>query len=84
MSEYDLRAEAWVRAKYPDAHPDSGSVEFTSDVAGYASGGWAEMTVDWKENGNPRSRELGGWGEFDWTVIIRELLEIDLTQIKPL
>ena len=77
MSEYDRRAEAWVRRKF-GGNPDSGSVEFSSDCAAYASGGWATTDVSWTEGGQYRGRELDGsaW-QYDWTVIIRELLETD-------
>jgi hypothetical protein len=79
VSEYDRRAEAWVRARYPAAHPDPGSVEFSNDCAAYASGGWANVDVSWTEYGQPRAQELSGeaW-DYDWTQVIRELLEIDI------
>ena len=78
MSEYDRRAEAWVRAKYPGANPDPGSVKFTADSAAYASGGWSHMDVEWTERRYPKGEEIKdeAW-QFDWSQIIRELLEID-------
>lgn len=78
MSEYDRRAEAWVRLKF-GAIPDAGSVRFENDCAAYASGGWAETDVSWTVNGAADSRTLSdsAW-QYDWTQIIRELLQIDL------
>jgi len=73
-TEYDVRAQAWVRAKFPGARPDPGSVEFSSDCAAYASGGWASVDVAWREGGEIRTRELkaDAW-QYDWTTVIREL-----------
>jgi len=80
VSEYDRRAEAWVRARYPRAQPDPGSVEFSNDCAAYASGGWASVDVSWAENGQVHCESLSeaAW-QYDWTQIIRELLDIDLS-----
>jgi hypothetical protein len=80
VSEYDQRAETWVRSRWPDAKPDPGSVEFASDCAAYASGGWASADVSWLEAGQSQVRTLqdDAW-RYDWTVIIRELLELDPT-----
>ena len=78
-SEYDRRAEAWVRAKF-GGDPDPGSVEFASDCAAYGFDGPVTASVSWKENGGYQSRELdvSAW-HYDWTDIIRELLDIDLS-----
>lgn len=80
QTEYDLRAEAWVRKRYPSADPDPGSVEFANDCAAYASGGWASVDVSWTEAGQAQVRTLSdaAW-QYDWTTIIRELLEVDPT-----
>lgn len=80
QTEYDLRAEAWVRKRYPGADPDPGSVEFASDCAAYDSGGWANSDVSWTEGGQTQVRTLDSeaWN-YDWTAIIRELLELDPT-----
>ena len=80
MSEYDRRAEAWVRAKYPGTQPDPGSVEFSNDCAAYASGGWASVDVSWTESGQGTCKELSAcaW-QYDWTQVIRELLEVELS-----
>ena len=74
--EYDLRAVTWLRAKFPGASPDPGSVRFITDCAAYASGGWANIEVEWTESGAPRGEELAteAW-QYDLTQLIRELLD---------
>ena len=76
-SEFDRRAQAWVKRRF-GVVPDLGSVEFSNDCAAYASGGWANVSVDWKVNGQPRGEYLSesGW-QFDWTEVIRELVDTD-------
>lgn len=78
VSEYDRRAQAWVAQKY-GVTPDLGSVEFDNDCAAYASGGWANANVSWTVDGAYGGSELSSsaW-QFEWTQIIRELVEIEL------
>ena len=78
MSEFDQRAQAWVKHRF-GVVPDLGSVEFSNDCAAYDSGGWANVGVDWKVNGQHRGEYLSecAW-DFDWTQVIRELVEIPL------
>jgi len=77
--EYDRRAEAWLRQHYSQANPDPGSVRFITDSAAYASGGLANIDVEWTENGQPKGEELASeaW-RYDMTQMIRELLDIEL------
>lgn len=84
MSEYDRRAEAWVRARFPGASPDPGSVEFSNDCAAYASGGWANVDVSWTEGGAVRAQNLSesAWN-YDWTQVIRELVDMPLKHDEP-
>ena len=79
MSEFDRRAETWLRKRIPGADPDPGSVEFSTDCAAYASGGWAKVDVAWTEQGEVRAADLidPAW-KADLTGIIRELVEIPL------
>jgi hypothetical protein len=78
VSEFDRRAQAWVKHRF-GVVPDLGSVEFSNDCAAYDSGGWANAGVDWKVNGQWGGKYLSesAW-DFDWTQIIRELVEIPL------
>lgn len=78
-TEYDRRAAAWVRKRFPDAKPDIGSVEFSTDCAAYASGGWAQVDVAWTEGGATRASTLidEAW-QADLTTIIRELVDMPL------
>jgi hypothetical protein len=66
MSEFDRRAQAWVKHRF-GVVPDLGSVEFSNDCAAYDSGGWANVGVDWKVNGQHRGEYLSecAW-DFDW------------------
>lgn len=75
MNEYDRRAAAWVRKRWPDARPDEGSVSFSTDCAAYASGGWAKIDVSWTEGGTTRAYDIAddAW-QYDLTQIIRELI----------
>ena len=78
-TEYDRRAAAWVRRRYPGADPDPGSVELATDCAGYASGGWSRVEVSWSENGRPAGKTLfdDAW-QADLTEVIRELVDMPL------
>ena len=81
MSEFDRRAQAWVKNRY-GVIPDLGSVEFATDCAAYASGGWASVDVSWTENGQVRCVDLikDAW-QADLTTVIRELVGTEpLTQ----
>jgi hypothetical protein len=77
--DYDRRAEAWLKNRYPDASPDPGSVKFITDCAAYASGGWANIEVEWTESGAGRGEVLAeeAW-QYDLSQLIRELLDIEL------
>jgi len=84
-TEYDRRAERWVKKYFPDAQPVLGSIEFQNDCAGYASGGWADVQVSWvNDDGSMHTEDLPypdlgydpGW-KFDWTRVIRELVDMD-------
>jgi hypothetical protein len=80
--EYDRRAAAWLRNRVPGANPMVGSVEFTTDCAAYASGGWARVDVTWTEPSG--SRLLSGEplpGEHKHTTLIDDAWEADLTTI---
>jgi hypothetical protein len=75
--EFDRRAQAWVKRRF-GVTPDLGSVKFSNDCAAYASGGWANVSVDWKVNGHLRGEYLSesAW-QFEWTEVIRELVETE-------
>lgn len=77
VSEYDRRAQAWVRHRF-GVVPDPGSVTFETDVAAYASGGWANFDVTWTVGGAPDSRTLDdeAW-HYDLSQILRELFETE-------
>jgi hypothetical protein len=79
-SEFDRRAQAWVKLRF-GVTPDLGSVTFDNDCAAYASGGWATADVSWTVDGAYGGSELSGsaW-QFDWTQIIRELVEVPLDE----
>lgn len=78
-TEYDRRAAAWVRKRFPGANPDLGSVEFSTDCAAYASGGWATVDVSWTEARQPKSSTLidDAW-EADLTTVIREIVDMPI------
>ena len=78
-TDYDRRAAAWVRKRFPGAKPDLGSVKFTTDCAAYASGGWARVDVTWAEGGAAKDDTLieDAWAA-DLTTIIREIVDMPL------
>lgn len=80
MTEYDHRCQAWVQRKF-GVIPDLGSVEFSTDCANYASGGWAKIDVAWTVDGRVDARDLidDAWqADIGW--IIREILD---TAVSP-
>jgi hypothetical protein len=89
LTEFDIRAAAWVRRKFPEACPVVGTVTFYNDCACYATGGWANVEVSWYELSKDTSyaitvtRDLtslsdeDSGGDFDWTRVIRELVDED-------
>jgi hypothetical protein len=80
-TEYDRRAAAWVRWSFPGASPDLGSVEFSTDCAAYASGGWAKVNVSWTEARQPKSSELiDDAYNADLTTVIREIVDMPLDE----
>lgn len=81
--EFDRRAQAWVKNRY-GVTPDLGSVEFSTDCAAYASGGWATVDVAWTESGQVRCNALieNAW-QADLTMVIRELVATEPLDPTP-
>lgn len=78
-TEYDRRAAAWVRRRFPGTDPDLGSVKFSTDCAAYASGGWAQVDVSWTQGGQAAGNMLidDAW-QADLTAVIREIVDMPL------